>query len=92
MTGVTDDDEAPSFGATTLPPEQRESLRKAIETLGDDIGYATDVESSMSEDGMIAGVSEVEMVFVPEAEMWMEGHLDDDEYWDEEDEEDEVTF
>jgi hypothetical protein len=77
----------------TIPAAvRRESLRRAIETLGDGIAYSTDVESAESLDGMVAGVTEIEMVFVPEAEMWMEGHFDDDEYWDEEDEEDEVTF
>jgi hypothetical protein len=77
----------------TIPASvRRESLRHAIETLGDGIAYSTDVESAESLDGMVAGVTEIDMVFGPEAEMWMEGRLDDDEYWDEEDEEDEVTF
>ena len=77
----------------TIPAAvHRESLRTAIETLGDGIAYATNVEAELSHDGMIAGFTEVDMIFVPEADMWMEGRLDDDEYWDEEDEEDEVTF
>jgi len=77
----------------TIPAAvRRESLRTAIETLGDGIAYATDVESAESHDGMVADFTEIEMVFVPEADMWMEGHLDDDEYWDEEDEDTEVTF
>src|SRR5690349_2380899 len=77
----------------TIPAAvQRESIRTAIETLGDGIAYATDIESAESHDGLVAGFTEIEMVFVPEADMWMEGQLDDDAYWDEEDEDTEVTF
>jgi hypothetical protein len=85
----------------TIPAAvRRVAIRKAIETLGDGICYATNVEAEVTHDGFAAAVSEIEMVFVPEAEEWMEGHIDeDDEYWDEdeedwdEDEEDtEITF
>jgi len=68
----------------TIPCDVDEDmLRLAIETLGDAVCYATNVESDLSHDGFVAGVIEVEMVFVAPAGMWMEAHFDDDEEWDE---------
>ena len=39
---------------------------------------------------MAAGVVEVEMVYVAPAGMWMEAHFDDD-YWDEYEEDSEIS-
>jgi hypothetical protein len=75
----------------TVPSDvDDEGLRLAIETLGDAVCYATDVEQELSHDGMAAGVIEVEMVFVAPAGLWMEAHFDD-EYWDEDEEDSEIS-
>ena len=76
----------------TIPGAISEAdIASAIESLGDSIPYATDVESDLSHDGMVAGVFVVEMFYVPELAMWMEGSLDADE-WDEDEEDAETTF
>jgi hypothetical protein len=78
----------------TIPADIDEAdLRLAIETLGDAIAYSTDVESELSADGGAAGVFVVEMVFLPQAAMWMEAHAeaDEDELWDEDEEDSEIT-
>ena len=77
----------------TIPADvDDETLRLAVETLGDAVCYGTNVESELSHDGSIAGVFEVQMVYVDPAGMWMEAHLESDEPWDEDEEDTEITF
>jgi len=77
----------------TIPADvDDETLRLAVETLGDAVGYGTNVESELSHDGSIAGVFEVQMVYVDAAGMWMEAHFDSDEPWDEDEEDSEIAF
>lgn len=77
----------------TIPADVDDTtLRLAIETLGDAVAYSTNVEQELTHDGSLAGVFEVQMVYVDAAGMWMEAHFDD-EFWDEDEEEDsEITY